>query len=239
MIARLKSKKNPSVSILRDWQLQEYIARERILNPSLFLASKQHKRYVEKFEYLPAYLNNEPEVILHERHVIANVSLTNNEAKELKSFVVDLGIMAVEEDEEGDGLVFYDRFVLNGMSVRTEASEAQMKTMDSLVCARFTVGESDDSDEDAEVGRNEDLVFGHVRHILKYHDELLVCAGWFENIQGKVTDDQRAGLDKIPVQRRRRGRAFNDWVRACDLALQKHLRVGGPYDGTFSIIIKI
>ena len=213
---------------MRDWQRQSYLARERVLKPELFLGTKQHTRYQDKFNLHPAYLSEEPVVVLKEGNVIPS-SLTRRQERELHNFARDNDL------DEKATMVCYSSLELNNMQVRTQQSEVDIKTCDSIVCGRnYILNDSDDDDAWGE----EEIFFGYVRHILKYGTETLVYVAWFRCLS-PLGDDQLGGLAVIPVQNRSQKNKSNGWIHVAHLSLQQHLLICDTSDSIFYIVIKI
>ena len=227
MVARMNSKKSPAMSMMKDYQRQEFLARERVLQPELFTEacapSSQHKRYMERFTSHPLYLDKTPRYTVKSTSRVP-VTLSASASVELKIFVTD--------NDLGDALrrkVFFSDFTLNHIAIRTAESERTNKTRDSIVCGRYEI----DDDED-------EIFFGQVQYILKFCDTpgILLNVEWFQTDQDTdVTDDQRAGLD--PVKFRQRTTLTNNWIHADNLVLQKHIIVGDIRARTFRVVVLI
>ena len=236
LISRVKSKKSPCVSIMRDWQRQSYLARQRVLHPEHFLETKQQTRYTNKFDTQPAYLSEHQEILLTESREIRS-SLNLRQQRELKNFVEDHDLDPNLEpgNDATEHVVYYGAMVLNSMQVRTKESEVGLKTRDSVVCGRHCVdGDSDDSDDEVRY----EYFFGTVRHILEYGVEVIVYVDWFK-VFGTLGDDQLGGLAIIPVRTRSASMRSNGWIHANNLQLQQHVLVGKVTDPRFYVVVKI
>ena len=216
-----------------DWQRQSYLARERVLKPEVFLETKQQTRYAEKFNVLPAYLSDQPQIVLKESNVILS-SLSLRQQQELKLFVGDndMELNLADDDDETKHMIYYRGLEVNGVQVRTADSEVDLKTRDSIVCGRHS---SEDADDDVV----DEVFYGTVCHILMYGDEPLVYVDWFRCIADTVTHDQLGGLAAIPVCKRTARTRSNGWINVSNLALQQHILVGDVSDSIFYIVIKI
>lgn len=238
---RLKSKKNPAFSIMSDWQRHEFLGRQRALHPEMFLEDDKKQA---KFDHLrlrhPVYLSDSGEVELKASEVIVhNVHLSPDATEELTSFLEDNQIRLAPGEERKKQVVYYRGLELNSIKIRTAASEAGIKTRDSIVCGRYYVYDADGDDDD---WGEERLIFGSVQHILKYGSETLVYADWFQKTCSRFTDDHREGLCVIPVRKRNRRiqrDKINGWMQVDHLLMQRHMLVGDVTDSEFYIVIKI
>ena len=230
LVRRLKSKKNPAISMMRDWQRHEYVSRERILHPDLFPDTKKqiHLQAITTGE--PTYLSHElePNVVLMVKDIKRNESLSARAHEELRRFVSD-NALTLSREERKNGVLYYESLEVNGIHIRTGQSERGIKTRDSIVGGRYWHDEKS----------REVFIFGSVLHILQYGSETLIYGKWFRNISRRISDDQRAGLAIIPVTNRTNDTALNGWINVNDLLMQHHILVGNMMDRVFHIVIKI
>jgi len=238
MVARLKSKKHPAISIMLDAQREGYLSRVRVLNPKHFLPSKQHSRYIERFSTHPDYLATQPNLITAKISEV-KYSLNTAERKTLEAFIDNNS--GPRELIDPSKRIFFSRFRLNGVVVRTLASERTIKTSDSVVCGRFGAG-MDEDDEELE----DDMFFGYVRHILRSRDggDVLVNICWF-NLPGSadgIDDDQRCGLSPVAcrLEEPHVDESIDSWINASSLAVQRHIVLGKMSSrDDFYVVVKI
>ena len=235
MVSRLKSKKHPAVSIMLDAQREGYLSRERVLNPKLFNPSKQHQRYFERFSTHPGYLAQCATFVTNRSSEVKK-SLNQMELNTLVDFIECNGPVRLEDSSNR---VFYSRFTMNGITIRTLEFEKTIKTSDSVVCGRFGDG-MDIDDEEIE----DDLFFGYVRHILRSRDgdDVLVNVCWFNHSGDRIDDDQRSGLSPIAcrLEPPHIDETIDGWINASSLVLTQHIVIGKMSTRVdFYVVVKI
>lgn len=217
LVRRLKSKKNPAVSVMNDYLRQECLNQQRLLKPHLFGKTKAQQQAIERVTTKPLYINKFPEVVVKRSNQV-NVSLSRLQQTELKIFAkerdLDVGSTSVLE--------FYRSLTFNGIMVRTKDSEATLKTRDSIVCGRFHGARVDDDDSK---DIPDQLIFGQVLLIAKLNDDVLCNVNWFQTKSDVVFPNERNGLEPVRVLIGRT-RQMNDWMFASTLAFQRHIIIG-------------
>ena len=126
-MSRLHSKKHPALSIMKDYQRQDYIARERVLNPGIFSESKAQRRYQDTFTTHPLYLEKQPKIAVLDTSKVPN-TLSRVAILELQNHASCYGMGLINMDD----LQLYSKFSLNGIQIRTRESEMKIATRDSI-----------------------------------------------------------------------------------------------------------
>ena len=234
LVRRLNSRKHPARSIMLNAQRVSLLVRARVLNPDDLLLSKQQLNFVSRFNTHPTYLSNCPQFNSKSSSVIRN-PLSPRERNHLDTFLDENDIMIIDDD----GLTFLDRFELNGLQVRTRASELKVKTCDSIVAGRFASANANESADFSDSEGGDNMFFGQVTHILKIDDDVFVKVAWFKQTDRDmvISMNQRQGLTAVRMRLRRRDHV---WMHAAHLILQQHYLVGtvsASHD--FFVIVKV
>ena len=230
LVSRIASKRHREISLMRDYQFEDFVGRERALNVTdgKDPQSSVTWRYRERIQRNPLYTSNTAHISTG-RVLVEPDAMSPRELDQLTDWAQSEGVVVRRSE-------FLESIKLNGIKIRTEDSEAKLTTCDSIICVRFVRGtdvELSDSD-----GDEEEFWFGVVVRLLRFDSatDVAVCVRWYLHLNPDA--DARAGLAPVAVQSMRLCDQGQCWVRPDQLVLQQHFRLSDP-DGDDQICIKI
>lgn len=216
--------------MMSDYRERAYISRMRIIHREHFPCRRSNQRYSQIFVDNPDYLAREVRCVLLEKDIVST-SLSEDEMKLLTSYMAGKG-NPISVGDVDLGAEFYSHIKLNGVKISTVHHEERKGTCDSVVFGRYLITDHGGLREDVE-----ELCIGEVQHVMVIGSHQLLCVEWF-NITRVITDDQRAGLEVIPVSIKREQDQM--WIDVGSIVIQQHVLIRpDKRAGSFHAIIKI
>ena len=136
VVHRLKNRKNPGISIMRDYQRVDFIERMRAMHPDIFRHSEEYVANEEKIVSVPAYLTDE--CIVHFTSKATALELDARASSALDTYLSENALEA-----KSSALESLSSVRLGSRQIHTMRSEEDLLSSDSVICARFLEGKEE------------------------------------------------------------------------------------------------